>query len=389
MDYIPYNKGVFIYISVMFHQRTLTKQIQDACFQWKAIIIYGARQVGKTTLCKSLRWNDPKTLYVTGDDFSVVQLLTNVSLATLRQRLQWYNLVIIDEAQKIQTIGNTIKLIVDNISDVQVVATWSSSFDLANHLQEPLTWRTKIFHLHPLTIEEIWSEKPLHERNSLLEQRILYGMYPRLVLENNAETLFEITQAYVYKDIFLYESLRKPDLIIKLLQALAYQIWSEVSYNELSQLLFVDVKTIQKYVWLLEQAFIIFRLPSFARNLRNEIKRGQKIYFRDTWIRNGLLKNIQPLNTRTDKWALRENFLISERMKLLQNHRIMTNHFFWRTTTGQEIDYIETNFGDTLNTYEIKWSEIKKQSPSWFTHTYPWAKYEIIHQWNWMQFLRK
>jgi predicted AAA+ superfamily ATPase len=379
---------LLVFLNLMYHQRILTTQIQNACFQWKAIIIYGARQVGKTTLCKNLRWNDPHTLYVTGDDFSIVQLLTNVSLVTLHQRLQGYTLVVIDEAQKIQTIWNTLKLIVDNIPEVQVIATWSSSFDLANHVQEPLTWRTTTFYLHPLTLEEIWQKKHLHERNNMLEQRIIYGMYPRMVLENNANTLFEIAQAYVYKDIFLYENLRKPDLIIKLLQALALQIWSEVSYNELSQLLFVDVKTVQKYIWLLEQAFIIFRLPSLARNLRNELKRGQKIYFRDTGIRNGLLKNMQPLATRTDKWVLWENFVISERMKYMQNHALFTNHFFWRTTAWQEIDYIETDHGSSIDAYEITRSATKKKTmPEIFARTYPSARYQVIHQENRSHFL--
>ena len=216
----------------------------------------------------------------------MVQLLTNASLTTLQQRTRGYKLIIIDEAQKISTIGNTLKLIVDNIPEVQVIATGSSSFDLANHLQEPLTGRTFTFHLHPLSLEEIWQATPLHEQTSLLPQRILYGMYPEIVGNNDENQLFQLVQSYVYKDTFLYDSLRKPDLIVKLLQALALQIGSEVSYNELSHLLAVDTKTIQKYVGLLEQAFIIFRLPSFARNMRNEIKKGQKIYFRDTGVRN-------------------------------------------------------------------------------------------------------
>jgi uncharacterized protein len=185
---------------------------------------------------------------VTGDDFSVVQLLTNASLATLKEWVKGYRIVIIDEAQKIRTIGNTIKLMVDNILDVQVIATGSSSFDLANHVQEPLTGRASTFYLHPLSVEELWSGVPLHDQQALLENRVIYGMYPRIVGSIDEQILYDLAQAYVYKDIFLYESLRKPDLIVKLLQALALQVGSEVSYNELSQLLQVDAKTIQKYV---------------------------------------------------------------------------------------------------------------------------------------------
>ena len=367
----------------MIYDRILASSLQNACFKGKAIILYGARQVGKTTLCKQLRWNTENMLYVTWDDFSVVQLLTNASLATLQQRTRGYKLIIVDEAQKISTIGNTIKLIVDNIPEVQIIATGSSSFDLANRIQEPLTGRAFIFHLHPLSLEELRTATPLHEQTSLLPQRILYGMYPEIVGSNDEAQLFQLAQSYVYKDIFLYESLRKPDLIIKLLQALALQIWSEVSYNELSKLLAVDIKTIQKYIGLLEQAFIIFRLPSFARNMRNEIKKGQKIYFRDTGIRNWLLRNIQPLDLRSDKGFLWENFVIAERLKYLQNHNIHRSSYFWRTTKAQEIDYIETDHLNHVNAYEIKWSERKKVSlPAAFSQHYPDAVFTKINPTN-------
>jgi uncharacterized protein len=373
----------------MIYARTIAPQLQVACFQGNAIILYGARQVGKTTLCKTLWGNLPDALYVTGDDFSIVQLLTNASLATLKERVAWYRLVIIDEAQKVRTIGNTIKLMVDNIPEVQVIATGSSSFDLANHVQEPLTGRASIFHLHPLSVEEVWAGVPLHDQYALLENRIIYGMYPRIVGSTDEQKLYDLAQAYVYKDIFLYESLRKPDLIVKLLQALALQVWSEVSYNELSQLLQVDGKTIQKYIGLLEQAFIVFRLPSFARNMRNEIKRGQKIFFRDTGIRNGLLKNVQPLESRSDKGAQRENFVISERMKYLQNHCIYHNSYFWRTNTGQEIDYIETDHGELLEAYEVKWSSTARTKfPAAFKESYPHAGYQVVSRDNYMKFVK-
>jgi len=359
--------------------RTIEKELLENCFKWKAIIIYGARQVGKTTLCKKLWWNHPNTLYVTGDDFSIVQFLTGISLVKLEQRLKGYRILIIDEAQKIKEIGNTIKLIVDNIPDIQVIATGSSAFDLANNIQESLTWRVKTFHLHPLSLEEIWAEVPIHQHKELLEQRLLYGMYPRSVITNDAQELFELVQSYAYKDVFLYESLRKPDLIVKLLQALALQIGSEVSFNELSQLLAVDVKTVQKYIGLLEQAFIIFRLPSFARNLRNELKRGQKIYFWDVGVRNGILRNVQAIASRTDIGHLWENFIVAERIKFLQNHRLPYHSFFWRTTSGSELDYLETDFGNFMASYEVKWSPKKHPKlPTSFQAEYPDASYHVI-----------
>lgn len=230
-----------------------------------------------------------------------------------------------------------------------------------------------------MSLEEIWAEVPIHQHKELLEQRLLYGMYPRSVITNDAQELFELVQSYAYKDIFLYESLRKPDLIVKLLQALALQIGSEVSFNELSQLLAVDVKTVQKYIGLLEQAFIIFRLPSFARNLRNELKRGQKIYFWDIGVRNGILRNVQAIASRTDLGHLWENFIIAERIKFLQNHRLPYHSFFWRTTSGSELDYLETDFANLIASYEIKWSP-KRQAklPVSFQEQYPDASYRVI-----------
>lgn len=205
-------------------------------------------------------------------------------------------------------------------------------------------------------------------------------MYPRNIILNDAKHLFELTEAYAYKDLFMHENLKKSDLVVKLLQALALQIWSEVSYNELSQLLSADVKTIQKYITLLEQSFIIFRLPSFARNLRNELKRSQKIYFWDIGVRNWILRNTQPLELRNDVWNIWENFIISERMKYIQNHEIFTNHFFRRNTIGAEIDYIETNFWDQLDAYEIKWSTKKNPSiPKAFKEGYSNANFSVIN----------
>ena len=374
----------------MQYSRTIENKLLNAYGQWKAIIIYGARQVGKTTLCKKLWWNQKETLFVTWDDFFTVEFLSNISLPQLQLWVKNYKTVIIDEAQKIKNIGNTIKLMVDNIPEVQVIATWSSSFDLANHIVEPLTWRTKTFYLHPLSIEEIFENVPMHYHKQYLNSILNYGCYPSIVNNNNIDDLLELVQAYTYKDIFLYESLKKPDLIVKLLQALALQIWSEVSYRELWNLLSVDVKTIQRYIALLEQAFIIFRLSSFSRNLRNELKMGQKIYFRDVGIRNGLIHNIQDITMRSDIWHLRENFIIAERLIFLLNHGILYNPFFWRTITGSEIDFLETDFWAHLNTYEIKRSEKKNPSlPQAFKEWYENCTYQVINPNNFYEILQR
>ena len=367
----------------MIFSRIIEQQILDSCFRGKAIIIYWARQVWKTTLCKKLRWEQEWTLYVTWDDYSIQSFLEAPSLLTLQDWVKWYRVLIIDEAQKLPAIWNVIKMIVDNIPDVQVIATWSSSFDLANRVQEPLTWRSKTFHLYPLSLEEILKDAPIHQHIDVLKQRLVYWMYPYNVINNNADGLFELVHAYAYKDVLNYENIKKPDLVIKLLQALALQIWSEVSYNELGQLLASDVKTIQKYIMLLEQAFIVFRLPSYARNMRNELKMWQKIYFWDLWVRNWIIRNAQPIDLRVDLWHMRENFVIAERIKYLQNHNIPYNTFFWRVTSWSEIDYIETDFWEIMDAYEIKWSDKKNPSvPASFKENYPNSTYKLIHPQN-------
>lgn len=360
--------------------RTLFKTIQSHLFQKKIIILYGARQVGKTTLCKEVMSRYPDSHYITCDDPTIIQTLENQWIEQLKRYYGKYKLLIIDEAQRVSNIGLTLKMMVDNFPDLQIIATWSSSFELANKVNEPLTGRCYIFHLYPLSMSEIWSSDiSFHTLEQSLEQRILHGMYPNIVTTESTFDLRLLSEQYLYKDVLIHQDIKKSPLLLKILQALAFQVWSEVSYNELGKLLWVDTNTIIKYIRLLEQSFVVFSLPSFSRNMRNELKRTKKYYFRDTGIRNGLLQNFSPLELRTDKWALRENFVIVERIKYLHNQLKFPNLFFWRTTTQQEIDFIEESNG-ILHTYEIKYSpKAKAKLVNSFATAYPNHSFDIIN----------
>ncbi len=359
------------------YKRQIEWHIKEHLFQWKAIIIYGARQVGKTTLCKVLLSQYSQTYYISWDDPYSIELLTNKTVNDYQTLFQWYKILCIDEAQNIKNIWSVLKLLIDHLPWLQVIATWSSSFDLANKVNEPLTGRVHMFHLYPLSISEISANHGVLWVDQQINQRVIYGMYPELVASNNEKTLISLSESYVYKDIFALDLIKKSDAIIKLLQALAYQIWNQVSYSELSQIVGLDPKTVQKYIHILEQAFIIFRLPSFARNLRNELKTTQKIYFWDTGIRNSLIRRFSLLDMREDTGALRENFVIAELLKSASNTNRFPLSFFWRTKTQQEIDFVQ-DYNGQITAYEIKWNPNKKVSrPSSFVSTYNPIKHVI------------
>ena len=350
--------------------RTIQSQVQQAIGKWKIIIVYGPRQVGKTTLVKGIIQDQDHTWYVTGDDPQSRQMFTNPSLQTLREMLSWYKLLVIDEAQRIQNIGVTLKLIVDNIPDVQVIATGSSSFELANTINEPLTGRTIIFHLYPFSREELRSSYDPIQRISLLESRMIYGMYPEVVLWSDQNHLKRIVDSYLYKDILEHQRVKKSDILMKLLQALALQLWSEVSYHELSQIVWVDTATVERYISLLEQSFVIVRLWCLSRNIRNELKKSKKIYFRDIGVRNTIINAMNPLALRNDVGALWENFCVIERLKRNSYHRIYKNTYFWRTLTQQEIDFVEES-NMMFDAYEFKRSDKKKSKvPTNFAQAY-------------------
>ena len=298
-------------------------------------------------------------------------------------------MVILDEAQRIKNIGLCLKLIYDQRPDIQLIATGSSAFELANRVNEPLTGRKWEYNLFPLSFSEMVQHHSLLTEKRLLYQRLLYGYYPEVVNNpgNENQVLRALSDSYLYKDILLWERILKPEKLLKLLQALAYQIGQQVSYNELAQLTGLDAKTVDHYVQLLEKTFIIFRLHSYARNLRNELKFAKKIYFFDLGIRNALISNFAPIELRQDVGALWENYLISERIKYNQHRQNWCNMYFWRTRDQHEVDYLEEKDGQ-LYAYEFKWNP--KKFPAFsktFVKQYPQAITEIISTDNYDLFI--
>jgi len=356
----------------------------------KALIILGPRQCGKTTLIHDLIidlqgnytiWN--------GDDFQVRSSLHDASIASLRRQTAGFKYVFIDEAQRIDNIGLTIKMIVDNIPEVKIVATGSSAFELANRISEPMTGRKWEFLLLPLSFKEMANHHGLLTEMSLLNHRLIYGYYPEIVTnpENQIPLLKQIADSYLYKDILIWERILKPDRLEKLVQALAFQVSQEVSYHELGQISGLDNQTVERYIDLLEKAFIVFRLNSLSRNLRNELKKSRKIYFYDNGLRNAIINAFNPVDLRNDIGALWENFVISERYKYIKTSDYYCNRYFWRTTSQQEIDYIEEHDGQ-IRAFEFKWRKNEKSRVSnIFINAYPGAEILTITPSNYTDFI--
>lgn len=368
--------------------RTISQKIKDALFKDKVVIVYGARQVGKTTLVKQILQQFPqKSLYLNCDEPDIRQALTDRTSTELKQFLGDSDLVVLDEAQRVKNIGLTLKLLIDNYPRMQVMATGSSSFDLSNEISEPLTGRKKEFHLFPFSIEELQSIYSNMEINRILEDRMIMGMYPE-VIEGGPEAgdkLKNLSQSYTYKDVLQYQNIKNPEVLVTLLQALALQVGSEVSYNELAETTGVNKKTVESYIQILEKAFVIFRLRPFSRNLRNELKKLRKIYFYDNGVRNALINNFNPLNLRGDKGALWENFMISERVKYNSNNFRNVNHYFWRTWGGKEIDLVEESEGG-LHGYELKFNKDSKIPKEW-KEAYPDSNFGVVNKNNYFDFI--
>jgi len=368
-------------------KRILEEKIAQKLDKGKAILVIGPRQVGKTTLINSILENRPH-LFLDGDDSTVRNLLTDPNTEQLKSIIGNHNTLFIDEAQRIENIGLTLKIITDQFKNTQLLVSGSSAFELNNQTSEPLTGRKWEYKLYPISWQELEDSIGYVKSEQQLELRILYGMYPDVINNpgDEIEVLKQLTNSYLYKDILAFSGIRKPQVLEKLLRALALQLCSEVSYNELAQLVGVDKNTVANYIDVLEKGYVIFRLSSFSRNLRNEIKTNQKIYFYDTGVRNAIIGNFNLLDSRSDKGGLWENFLIAERIKKLSYDSSLAKSYFWRTKQQQEIDYVEEVSG-RITGYEFKWSEkAKAKLPKSFMESYN-AKIEVIHRNNFRDFV--
>lgn len=368
--------------------RTIHSLLERRLFSGKALVLIGPRQVGKTTLIRTLLKNHEPYLFLDGDDIAVRTLLNTPTTEEIKAILSSHKVVFIDEAQRIENIGLTLKIIIDQFPSVQLVVSGSSSFDLGQKTNEPLTGRKWEYPLYPISWEEWENEIGRLQSEQDLATRLLYGMYPNVLnnLEEQEAVLFQLSESYLYKDILAFDGIRKPKLLQKLVQALALQIGQEVVYNEVAQLVGIDAKTVEYYIDILEKAFIVFRLPAFSRNLRNEIKRNQKVYFWDCGIRNAVIGNFAPLELRSDVGGLWENFLISERKKQLAYKRPFAQSYFWRTTQQQEIDYIE-DYNGRITGFEFKWNPKKKpRFSTTFVNTYQ-AQTQFVNRANFRSFV--
>lgn len=356
----------------------------------KAIIILGARQVGKSTLLKQLLNSREDVLWMNGDELDIQELFNNITSTRIKAILGTNKILVIDEAQRIKDIGLRIKLITDQIGDVQVIATGSSSFELANKVNESLTGRKREFKMFPLTFGEMVNHTSFIDEVRMIPHRLIYGYYPEVVTNPGDERaiLKELTDSYLYKDILALDSINKPDKLIRLVKALALQIGSQVSYNEVGNLVGLDSKTVERYIDILEKSFILFRLDSFSRNHRNELKSSRKIFFWDLGIRNAIIGNLSQIENRTDVGEMWENFAIVERMKKNTYEGSFAQSYFWRTRQQHEIDYIEDVDGK-LNSFEFKWNEKKGnvKCPESFIRSYPNASYNVITRSNIEEFL--
>ena len=368
-------------------ERILKNILIDQFNSGKAIVLIGPRQVGKSTLIRDILKNKDY-LFLDGDDFSIQQELSEPNKSYLERLVGDKKIIFIDEAQRIKNIGITSKIIIDQFKDVQLILSGSSAFELNNEINEPLTGRKWEYNMYPISFEELEITIGFSDATKQLEERLLFGMYPDVLNQRGKEreVLENLINSYLYKDILILSGIKKADILQKLTQALALQIGSEVSYNELAKLLGVNKETISNYIDLLEKAYVLFRVNPLSRNIRNEIKTNRKIYFYDTGLRNTLISNFNSLDLRQDKGALWENFLISERIKYLKYHKIYAKTYFWRTVQQQEIDWIEEIDGK-ITAYEFKWkSKNKVKFPHKFIEKYQ-AEVKIIDSNNYYEFI--
>lgn len=372
------------------HQANLA---QDLAESGKVLVVYGARQVGKTTLVREVLRSFPgRVLEINADDIPFLEVLSSRNLNQLKGLVQGYQVLFIDEAQRVPDIGINLKLLHDQMPQLKIIVTGSSTLDLANRVKEPLTGRTWTYQLFPISVEE-WAKfqgANEVEIGHQLEEWMVYGLYPEVLQFGNHRRrqryLQELTQSYLYKDILTLANIRYPEKLRQLLKLLAWQTGNLVSINELANTLQINRDAVMNYLDLLEKSFVIFRLGGFSRNLRKEMTKMGKIYFYDLGVRNALIENFSSLSSRQDIGQLWENFLIAERIKTSNYHFHYANRYFWRTHTGAELDYVE-EFGGKLHGYEFKWGGRKTSAPATWAETYPEAAFQYINRENFVDFV--
>lgn len=369
--------------------RQLHSQIENALGKGKAIILLGARQVGKSTLIHEIFSDKENVMWLNGDDPDIQRLFADMTSERLKLYLSGKKYLIIDEAQRISEIGLKLKLITDQIKDIQVVATGSSSLQLASGVSESLTGRKREFIMYPLSFKEMADKNDAIAELRSIPHRMVYGYYPEVVTSpgDEIEILRELSTSYLYKDILQLDGIGRPEKLVLLIQALARQIGDQIAYREIGQLIGLDSKTVEKYIDILEKNFIVFRLGSFSRNLRNELKFSKKIYFYDLGIRNAVINDFREVENRNDTGALWENYFIAERLKQNIYTRSFANMWFWRTTLQKEIDLIEEKDG-IITAFEAKWNPSNVAAPpASFTESYPDATFNIVTPNNVIDFL--
>ncbi|WP_291114738.1 ATP-binding protein [Flavobacterium sp. UBA6135] len=375
-----------------YYNRAVLADFQSKLKPNKVLILLGARRVGKTQLIKKYLENaDEKVLQLNGEDVNDARLLEERSLANYSKLLQNISLLVIDEAQNITDIGLILKFIVDTIDGIKVIATGSSMFDLSNKLGEPLVGRKSTLYLFPLAQSEFLQFENYKQTTENLETRLLYGGYPELThyesWDEKKDYLKEIVNAYLLKDILVFDGIKNADKIYDLLRLIAFQIGKEVSLQELGNQLQMSKNTVERYLDLLSKVFILFKVEGFSRNLRKEITKSSRWYFYDNGIRNAIINNFTTLNNRTDVGDLWENYLASERMKKQAYQKMSKHNYFWRTYDQQELDWLETE-ADSINAFEFKWNENRKAKiPIAFAKAYPEASFEVINKQNYLEFI--
>lgn len=380
-------------IQPMIFTRYIQSELRDALQPGKAVILLGARRVGKTTLIHSvIDETSQRVAFFNCDDPDVRNQFTDVGLHTLRRMFADVDMIVFDEAQRIKNIGITLKLITDEMPNKKLFVSGSSSLELSNQINEPLTGRKKTFHLFPLSILELWNHEHKQELSvrSHLDDLLRFGSYPKIFDFNSSQEkegyLLELTGDYLYKDVLEYQEVRNPEQVRKLLIALALQIGQEVSLPELGNTVGIDQKTVTRYLDLLEKSFVIFRLPALSRNLRKEISKSRKIYFYDLGIRNALIKNFNSYDLRKDIGQVWENFLVSERKKKDSYKRESKNYYFWRTYDQKEVDFVEEKSG-LITGFEFKWNSDKCTKPIDFVTSYPGSDVTLINNKNFFDFV--